>query len=389
MASVAQRAAQLSSSGQAFFAAEAGIEEGIYSLAGHGPGYQEDISLNNFINQSTVSTTVDNLLVASIDEEESYTIEIPPNSSMAIALYYEDENEAEKKISMDNLDFELVIEDYDGNLRTDLKPDFSINYDDEEKDVDFMHPDLGKALVPSTIVLRSTSQLADWIAGSDIYQQVRDGIWCRIHEEPWTISGSSPDCGTPVQIGLGSTNLKNLKVDSYPIEAGNPVGGEDGTILDHSVYDDQASFYLDNDGNDIVSIAKVAKFFIVVENESDELNFDYELDTADFDGEEVPYSFSADLRTLSFKKVETEETATLSQIIDNVSYTKPILIVSSYTVPFSITITASYKDGDPNILPAVETSIVANGKRGNHQQKVEALLEQKENIPILHQTIVY
>jgi len=382
MVSVAQRAAQLSSSAQAFFAAEAGIEEGIYTLTGHGPGYEpadgEAPSETDFASGGEFSAIIDNL-IESTGNPNYYTVTIPGSSSIAISLYYEDENEIEQAINVNDLDFELLIESYEGeDLRIDLEPDYWIN---GELDVDFMHPNLGEALVSPTIILRSTmSDDSTWEAGDDIYQKIGGVTWCPVYPD-WSLEPT--DC---VDAGELGPNLTNLKVDTYPIEAGNPVD-PDLMILEESVYDDEADFYLDNDGNELISISQLGKFFLTVEDAGNNLNFDYELDIYDFTPAE-PYHFESSLKELSFRGTGDPSIITLDEIIGDSpsypSYETPILVVSTYTIPFTLTITAA-----DNVLPAIETSIVSHGERGNHQQKVEALLEQRENVPILHQTIVY
>ena len=129
MSAATRNTAYLSHSNKAYFSAEAGIESAIYALTGHGPGYEVSIPELTFpASEASAETVIDNRI--QVDEGESFTIVLAENSSVAVPLYYE-EGASLSKIDLEDLGFELSIEDYTGDLLSDLEPDYFVNEEEE------------------------------------------------------------------------------------------------------------------------------------------------------------------------------------------------------------------------------------------------------------------
>ncbi|MDD4352514.1 MAG: hypothetical protein PHU71_06105, partial [Candidatus Gracilibacteria bacterium] len=340
---------------------------------------------------------IDNRITEAFDTTPTI-IEIPANDSVAISLYTGDE--PENILDLANIGLELTIDEnysdeIEANYYRNLKPDLSINdivNSYIEDNVDFLYPNLGRPLDTPTINLYNESVKSEtWQEGDPIYQQIDDSVWCKLHPTGFTDLQAGVDWWASLDPSINTlcttsfadlypTPINNIKTDSYPQDPGVLYAS------DYSLYGPEVVFYLDNDQNGVVSIANLTRLAIV--SADDTTSYERELDIENYD--EINHN-SLIASTDEYIKKDDGSTTQLSTIVQpsSVLITKPILIISTYRVPLTLKIGLSDETPEGYFIPAIETLVTSTGSRGANSQKLEALIEHNNNIPVLNQTIVY
>lgn len=380
IAAVARSTSQLAAANQSFFAAEGVIEEGVYKVTQSEPGQAITLAAFSPGNGSdTTATSVDNRLIR--DESDSFTL--APQQNLAIYLYNYDTEGNLHSIPLN--DFSLSLST--GDDLESIKSDFSL----ENGTVTSFDEKLGKVLVASTITLRSEVG-GDWPADSfcssdnPLYQQVDNNSWCPVcPSEKWTVVA---DENCHAAENLSTENVTNLASTDYPIESGSGItitGQTEPIYLDFSVYGQDASFYLDQDENNLVSAGSTAKFTILTTPAGDTNSYYRELETGKYDLGSFTLDENTPPNNFMFRKTNDSVPDTSYDLTGILAQDKPTLLLSNYNLTQTLTLTYT---GD-TYIPSPEIAIEVTGQKGEASQKIAAQMVYRDQVPVFQQSVIY